>query len=1028
MGPRIGLAGAEPGRARPMVKSMATLGTPGSVRRMGRRGLSMVTSAVVIVVVLALLGVGTYAVMGGFSAPGNPKTCAPANSPICGSFVNLHDVTLLLPFKSVQQGTSVPFTISLPAGESATSYSINFGDGQPATKSPNATIAHTFTTPGTFLVTADATVAGQTHDNLGGLVQVQVTPSFSSVNGASVPGVAGQILANSTEPTGGRGVSAVLQAGQYATFSGSYTSAPTNPAFLTAPPTFAVSGGVTPVTTLGNSSGTAKVTFATAGTYTVTFVGSAVSGNQTVFQNFTWTAIVTAAGVHAGIAGGLTKPSPHPGEIINYELVPGGGLSEDPAIDYETAGAEPIMNVYQTLITYNGSLTGPTANNFVPVLATCVPGSPQCVQLYGDSLADGWNYTFVIQPNASFYDPATQTSWGVWPSDVLFSMARTMGFSTLPCTECNNGWIITQALLNPGNVTWDSIHGSFNNTPQNILGSISLNNTTYCPQAALTQAHGCVTFRAYGHDRIWPYFLELVADPLGGSIVPCGWFSASAQGAGIPYWTQGNSSGSGDHPCGAPGSPGWGVAPSQMPYTGWDEWEQLGSGAFGTYAGHVQYAMLGSGPYYMQQYSVGISYTLQANPAYRPNPYCTWTGCQPASNNYARTVSVTWETQATPGEQAYAAGIADQATIPTTDIALLIQLINAGKVTAISAPTLTIGFEPFNMNFNIGGAQKYTSLPITVKSDWFSYVGMREFFSRAYPYQTVEQTISTRDGIQFGFDYGGAIPQFMANYYPRDIPWPSTDPCNDPTNVSCPTYWWAQMLNPSSPYYDPEAAQCTASNPCQIPMFGQTGNAAGDQVMALWASEISTLSGGAIKVGPLDINFVDIVVSSEFSGPGQNPLPIYTLGWAPDYPDPTDYVAPLYSANSTYTYGDAVMQQLIQPQFTQGCPANATDYNYFANTTFGNDCQGEAYKAMLHALDLAAVAPPGAYRVMLYDLAEKIAYQLTLYVYTGQANLVASVASWIDPSSINTNVTIGGGGDALYYELTGLGVQYAGST
>jgi peptide/nickel transport system substrate-binding protein len=998
--------------------------------RADRRGLSSVVAAIVVVVILALMGVATYGVLGGFSKASNPTTCWPPTAFVCGQFVNLHDVTLVLPFKSIQQGASVPFTIQLPPSESASSYTLNFGDGSAPVASTASTVDHNYTNPGVYLVEAQATVNGLVHDNIQSLTLVTVTPSFGLATAGNLPGVQASLVSNSSAPAGSTGVTAVLQPFQSVTVGASYTSSPTNPQFTPLPPSFNNSGGVKPTAqNLTSSSGTETVSFATSGTYTISFVASASSGNATLYQNYTWSVFVAPTGVHAGVTGTQVHVSPHPGTIINYELAPGGALSEDPAIDYETVGAEPIYNVYQTLINYNGSLTGPTADDFVPQLATCVPGSTECNSLYGNTLVNGPNYTFVIQPNASFYDPATQAHWGVYPTDVVFSLSRTLGYSTLPCVACNPGWIIAQSLLNPGNFTWDSIHGPYNNTPQQILGSMTINGSD-CPAAAMnpTTGHGCVTFDVWGGHHAWPYFLELIADPLGGAIVSCGWFSSNNQGAGIPYWTAGNSSGAGDHPCGAPGTPGWGVSVSQMPYTGWDQWEQLGSGAFGTYQGHVQFSMLGSGPYYMQQYSVGISYTLAANPYYSQNPDCTWTGCQPTASNYARNVEVTWETTATAGEQAYAAGIADHASVPEPDLDLLLQLVSQGKVNLISAPTLTIGFEPFDLNFNVAGAQKFTTNPITVPTDWFAYLGMRQMFIRDYPYATVQQTINTRDGIQFGFNYGGAIPQFMANYYPRNIPWPNTDPCADSTNVACPAYWWAQMHNPASPYYDPESLTCTSANPCQLPMFGTTGNPTNDQIMALWAGQIAQSTNNAVKVTPVDINFVDVIVNSEFSGPGQNPMPMYSLGWAPDYPDPTDYVAPLYSANGTYTYGDSVMQSLLVPSFSSACPATTTDYNYFANTTFGNNCQGVAYKSMLYLLGIAAVTPPGALRILQYDEAEQIAYQLGLYAYTGQSNLVTGFASWVDTSSINTNVTIGGGGDVPYYWLTGNGVQYAGST
>lgn len=995
------------------------------------RGLSTVVSAVLIVVVLALVGVGSYGLLGGFGSASSPTTCWPPTAFACGKFVNTHDVTLLLPFKSVQQGSQVPFTVSLPPAESAASYKIFFGDGT-SVSSVSPTITHNFSSPGQYLVQADASVNGLTHDNLPALTLLTVTASYATNSLGDLPGLVGALISNSTSPAGTHGVTAVIAAGGSVSVNASYTSAPTNPAFAPVAPTFNVTGGTFANKVTSASSGAATVTFPDPGTFTITFVGSSSDGNNTYFENYTWTVFVAAPGVHAGVAGGLTHTTAHPGLIEAYEEAPGGALSEDPAIDYETVGYEPILNVYQTLITYNGSNTGPTYQSFVPELATCVPGSPACANLYsGDTLIDGWNYTFVLQSASHFYDPQTSTSWGVWPTDVVFSLARTMGFSTLPTVSANNGWIIAQALLSPGNVGWDQIHGAYNNTPQNILWSMTINDSVHCPAAALSDAstaHGCVTFHVAGAGHEWPYFLELIADPLGSSVVSCGWFSASSQGAGIPYWTAGNSSGAGDHPCPEIGTGGWGRNVSLIPANGWDQWEQLGSGSFGTYAGHVQFNMLGSGPYYMQQYSVGIGYELAANPAYQQNPFCTWLQCEPAAKQYASSVQVTWETTAIPGEQAFAGGGADFASIPQPDLQLLIQLINEGKANAISAPSLTIGFFPFDLNFNIGGAQKFTTNPISVKGDFFSYQGMRQFFARAYPYQTILRTIQTYDGIQLSFGYGGAIPQFMANYYPRDIPWPNQDPCNDPTNVACPTYWWTQMQMPSSPYYDPEVAACTSASPCELPMFGETGSPANDEIMSLWASSISSLTGGAVKVSTTDINFVDLIINSEFSGPGQDPMPIFSLGWAPDYPDPTDYVAPLYAANGTYTYDNAVMQSLLTPQFTQGCPAGTTDFNYFANTTFGNNCQGVAYKAMLYALGIAATAPAGPYRVLLYDLAEKIAYQLALYTYTGQGNIVASAAAWIDTSSLNTNVTIGGGGDEPFFWVTGNGVQYAGST
>jgi hypothetical protein len=990
--------------------------------------MSPITSTIVIVVILALVGTVAYGVMGGFSsAPGS--TCQPASSPGCGSYSNFHDVRLILPFKSAQTGAPLQFTANLPSGESATKYTYDFGDGSQPNVTLSPTITHAYLTPGVYLVLVQAVVAGAIHDNAQNLVQIQINAAAASANSGNLPDIQGAVISNTSASPGGPAPTAVLQPGDSVTLGASYTSAPTNPAWREVSPVITVPTGAAVVSNYSSPvNATDTLTFRTPGTYVVNWVAGATNlttSAPTSYTNFTWTVYVPPTGVHAGVVGLATPESPHPGVIISYELAPGGAHTEDPAIAYDTVSYEPILNIYQPLVTYNGSDVGPTWSSFLPALATCVPGSPQCQSLYHSTLINGYNYTFVINGASQFYDATTTAHWGVYPSDVVFSVARTLGFSTLPSVTSNNGWILAQSLLGRGNGSWSTIHQAYNNTPQQILGSMVVNDTAdgFCPQAAMTNDHGCVTFRADGNGLSWPYFLELLADPLGGSIVPCGWFSAASQGAGIPYWTSGNSSGAGDHPCQMPGQGGYGVPASQIPFTGWDQWEEIGSGATGRYAGKVQYSMVGSGPYYLSEYSVGISYALAANPAYVQNPYCTWKECPPAPNAYAKTVEVTWEADATEGEQALSAGVADFASVPSSDLSLLLQLISQGKLNAISNPTLNIGFDVFDMDFNVAGAQSYSTQPITVQSDWFAHLGMRQFMAHSYPYATVEQTINTKDGIVLGFNYGGAIPQYMGNYYPTNISWPSGDPCTDSSNPSCAAYWWSQMHDPSSPYYDSEVLSCSATNPCEFPYFGQTGNAVGDEVTSIWAGWISQLTGGAIKMDNIDINFVNEVINSEAS-PGSNPMPIYGLGWAPDYPDPTDYVTPLYLENASYTYSGAFAQSLYVAQYGGPSCQAPTNYMYYVHLTspVPQSCQGPAYKAMIKVLGIAAQMPAGPSRVAEYAMAEQIANQLSLYVYTSQSNGFGAAGAWIDISSLNTNPTMGAGGDTPFFWLTGHGV------
>lgn len=84
----------------------------------------------------------------------------------------------------------------------------------------------------------------------------------------------------------------------------------------------------------------------------------------------------------------------------------------DPAIDYETAGGEVSMNVYETLVWYDGASTV----DLKPVLATEVPTVEN-----GLVSADGKNYTFNIRDGVTFHDGTDMTV-----EDVVYSAQRVL--------------------------------------------------------------------------------------------------------------------------------------------------------------------------------------------------------------------------------------------------------------------------------------------------------------------------------------------------------------------------------------------------------------------------------------------------------------------------------------------------------------------------------------------------------------------------------------------------------------------------
>ena len=999
---------------------MVTLQRPTSSRRVVRRvsstrALGKPLAAVILAVVVVVSGFGAFAA---FSH--TTTTCGPTGDPVCSpSSANPHDVTLLIPLKTTQEGATIPISAILPASEEATSFTFNFGDGTSNTTT-SPTIEHTYTSPGVYIIYVTALVDGIVHDNEHALGTVTVAASYASDSLGIIPTSVGSIVSNTTTTDS---PSTLLQIGQALTFSGMYTLPPTNPLYNLGSPTI-VSPGAT-ITGATNTSQTAQatLTYGKAGSYTVTFVGTGVaSGEPTGYGNYSWTVEVASPGQHEALAATAAVTDPHPGQIISYEDYSGGATTFDPAIDYDLAGYEVVGNVYQTLVWYNGSVAGPSVNDFVPWLATCVPGSTQCASLYGgNDLQQGSNYTFVINSAARFYDPydtvnGVHPSWGVYPSDVYFSILRTMGFSLLPYYGFTNGWIISQALLPGGNATWDNgIHSTFNNTPEWMLSAMTINGTD-CPAVALTQEHGCITFHADANNSLgdsWPYFLELISDQQGGSVVSCGWFSMPSQGQGIPGWTLNNASDQGPHPCAAP-------TPAQISSwssndTLFDTWEEdYYNAVTEVYAGNTQWRMVGSGAYYLDQFTLGESYGLAANPAYQSNPTCTWSTCEPPAGDYASIVKVIWESDPALGEESLASGVADFASFPTTDTGYLVQLIQDGKANALVVPSIAINTLFFALNFSVAEEHTYTSSTVNIPSNFFSYLGMRQFFVHAYPYASVQSTVNTVDGIQYGFDFGGAIPDFMGNYYPHDIDWPSGNPCTSTSDPSCPAYWWAAMHNASGPYYDPEVLACTPSNPCQFPIYNSVGDPSEDARISLFDASVSQLTGGAVVMTLVDIPATTLALEGS-AGPGTNALPMETGVWYPDYPDPTDYVYPFYYPDAYFTLPEATAEGLNANNTTlpNGSPC-PTNYNFYVNITAAGysavpqTCQGAAYDAMIGLLTHAGGLPAGGYRAYQFDQAEQIANQLAIMISEWQADLVIPYAAWISPSSVSSNVVYAG--------------------
>jgi hypothetical protein len=736
--------------------------------------------------------------------------------------------------------------------------------------------------------------------------------------------------------------------------------------------------------------------------------------------------------------------SPHPGTLEIYDVYPGGATTEDPAVAYDTVSYEPIINTFETLITYNGS----SSTSYVPVLATCVPGTSQCTHDYGnDLIADNGAgqpvyYTFVIDPQAHFYDPATSASWGVFPTDVMFSVAREMAYAEAIGVGNTPGWLVAQALLPNGSSTWDGgLHAPYNTTPADIYGSMLINDTNYCPAAAMTNAHGCITFVADGQGGPWPFFMQLIGDGFMGTL-SCGWYTY--EGAGLPGW--GNiSAANGDGSCLLPNggtttqSPAWTSYLAGLNPESWDGFEENLGATYPAPAPNVQWNMVGSGPYYsiVTPTSSPPGYSLIANPAYQQPVGCSGAGglatyggyCNPAPGGYIPQIAVYYESSDATGIAQYKAGQADFAGILTTDTGELLTLASQGKLNWYSAHGLSVFFQMPNLNWS-SSAYSTAGLPsgVNVPDDFFSGAAARGLMTTAVPYTSMESEANTVDGVQYYFLGGGPIVSGM-NGYGTNITYPyeNGNPGNTPTQVGTAAWWWHVGTTIGSGYYDPELAACLNST-CAYPIIGEAGASNLDVDITLEINSIESITGDHVQPYTYDLNFGGpcpslICYQLGGEGPGAAPLPYWNLGWAADNFAPEDYLIPMAFPDSTYTYGDAVYEQFQLAEYNNPTLCGHAGLT-LANLTFwakqpaiNSACEGVAYDVVNAFFYSSTHETNTTLQNYEYWAIQAILNDLNLYTWNGQANEVVSAAPWIEGSSINFNPTIGGGNDQYWYQV-----------
>jgi len=163
----------------------------------------------------------------------------------------------------------------------------------------------------------------------------------------------------------------------------------------------------------GDGSATVSVNLTTmVATHTYAAPGHyAAKLNVTANNSGTFKSTVVMRTIHV-LLPQTTPPGPIKNPDAFIEATIGEPTTLDPASCYESAGGEIIMNVYETLVWYDGG----SADKLVPFLASAVP------TVANGGISDGGlNYTFNLRPGVKFHDGSNVTI-----DDVVYSIQRVL--------------------------------------------------------------------------------------------------------------------------------------------------------------------------------------------------------------------------------------------------------------------------------------------------------------------------------------------------------------------------------------------------------------------------------------------------------------------------------------------------------------------------------------------------------------------------------------------------------------------------
>jgi peptide/nickel transport system substrate-binding protein len=217
--------------------------------------------------------------------------------------------------------------------------------------------------------------------------------------------------------------------------------------------------------------------------------------------------LVASAGIYFGFvsSGGKgSKTSIQVDELNQPDTL-------DPAVTYETSGWEVVEQIYQGLLTYNGS----SYTSYLGVLSDAWTIS-----------SNGMNYTFKLRPNVAFSNGDPLNAYVMW-----FSIYRTLVMNQAP------SWILGQNLVAGNGLTFNVTDSMLNSINYVNPSPANLSVMSRPDQSVVVLNASAIQFNlGYGYNGMAPYsaFLATLLTPMAAAVDPAFVESHGGVAAGTP--------------------------------------------------------------------------------------------------------------------------------------------------------------------------------------------------------------------------------------------------------------------------------------------------------------------------------------------------------------------------------------------------------------------------------------------------------------------------------------------------------------